>query len=81
VPDCFARLDEPLSFSGYRIAAHQRHQPAGFRMQIQFNNTDGMLLADQLRTLDRARLIKRLGTLDNVTVEAALAVLRDMFAP
>jgi mRNA interferase MazF len=56
-------------------------QPAGFRVQVQFNNTDGLLLADQIRTLDRARLIKRIGTLDDVTVEAALAVLRDMFSP
>jgi mRNA interferase MazF len=56
-------------------------QPAGFRVQVQFNNTDGLLPADQIRTLDRARLIKRIGTLDDVTVEAALAVLRDMFSP
>jgi mRNA interferase MazF len=56
-------------------------QPAGFRVPVEFNNTNGLLLADQLRTLDRARLIKRLGTLDGATVEAALAVLRDMFEP
>jgi mRNA interferase MazF len=56
-------------------------QPAGFRMPFDFNNTNGLLLADQLRTLDRARLIKRLGTLDEATVEKALAVLRDMFQP
>jgi mRNA interferase MazF len=56
-------------------------QPAGFRVPVQFNNTDGLLLADQIRTLDRTRLIKRLGTVDEVTVEVALAVLRDMFTP
>jgi mRNA interferase MazF len=56
-------------------------QPAGFRVPVRFNDTDGLLLSDQVRTLDRARLIKRLGTLDDVTVEDALAVLRDMFAP
>lgn len=46
---------------------------------VTFNNTNGLLLADQVRTLDRARLIKRLGMLDDATVETALAVPRDMF--
>lgn len=56
-------------------------QPAGFRVPVEFKNTNGLLLADQLRTFDRARLIKRLGTLDEATVEMALAVLRDIFQP
>ena len=56
-------------------------QPAGFRVPVEFDKTNGLLLADQLRTLDRSRLIKRLGTLDEAAVAAALAVLRDMFEP
>jgi mRNA interferase MazF len=56
-------------------------QPAGFRVPVVFDGTEGLLLADQLRTVDRGRLIKRLGMLDEGTVEMALVVLRDMFAP
>lgn len=47
-------------------------QSAGFRVPVEFNHTNGLVLADQLRTLDRARLFKRLGTLDDATVETAL---------
>jgi mRNA interferase MazF len=35
---------------------------------------------DQLRTVDRERLVKRLGALPQITLLEVLAVLQEMFA-
>ena len=53
--------------------------PAPFRIAVRFQDKDGFLLADQVRTLDRRRLVKRLGKVSMPTLAAALAVLREMF--
>jgi len=37
-------------------------------------------LLDQIRTLDKLRLVKRLGTVDGAALRAVLAVLGQMFA-
>jgi mRNA interferase MazF len=50
-----------------------------YRVPTRFRRKDGLVLPDQIRALDRRRLINRLGTLDDATVEAVLQVLRDMF--
>lgn len=55
-------------------------RPAPFRVALTFRGKPGLLLADQLRTLDKARLVKRLGRVDEATQGAVLAVLREMFA-
>ena len=53
--------------------------PAHFRVPVEFKRTSGLLLCDQLRTLDRSRLVKRLGLVDDAVLERALAVLRELF--
>ena len=53
--------------------------PAGFRVPLEFKGTSGLLLCDQLRTLDRSRLTKRLGAVDDITLQRTLVVLREMF--
>ncbi len=53
---------------------------ARFRIPVRFQNRDGLLLGDQLRTLDRQRLTKCVGVVDTITLAAALAILREMFA-
>ena len=54
---------------------------AGFRVPVGFQNKQGLIVLDQIRTLDRARLLKRLGTLRAPTLAAALHTLQTMFAP
>ncbi len=54
-------------------------RPAPYRIQLRFGGVDGRLLGDQLRTLDKTRLRKRLGQADAATLAEALAVLREMF--
>jgi mRNA interferase MazF len=36
---------------------------------------------DQLRTVDKARLVRRLGKLDRQTQESVLLILGEIFAP
>lgn len=54
-------------------------RPAPFRVPVHFAGKDGLLLADQLRTLAKQRLRKRMGSLDGQTLATALATLREMF--
>ena len=54
-------------------------RPAPFRIPVSFQGKNGLILADQLRTLDRRRLVKRLGEIEAETLAASLAVLREVF--
>lgn len=55
--------------------------PYPFRIPVEFQGKQGHIVADQIRTVDRDRLVKRLGAVDPTTLHQALGVLRDMFAP
>ena len=55
-------------------------QPAPFRVSVTFQGKTGLLLPDQMRTIDTGRLVKRMGRVDAATLRAVLAVLREMFA-
>lgn len=50
-----------------------------FRVACRFDGKDGHLVLDQLRTVDRERLVKRLGAMSTPTLVKALGVLREMF--
>ena len=54
-------------------------RPAPFRIPIRFQDKDGLILPDQMRTIDKRRLVKRLGQADPATLGAALQVLRELF--
>ncbi len=54
-------------------------QPAPFRIPITFQEKAGRVLLDQIRTLDKSGLVRRLGSAPSATLSSALAVLRDMF--
>ena len=54
---------------------------AQFRIPLTFQGKSGLIVLDQIRTLDRARLVKRLGTLRPPTLTATLRTLQAMFAP
>src|SRR5580698_10936953 len=51
-------------------------RPAPYRIPITFRRKPGLILLDQLRTLDRQRLIQRLGTVNGATLRATLEALR-----
>ena len=52
--------------------------PYPFRIACRFAGKDGHLVLDQLRTVDRERLVKRLGALTAPTLAKALGVLQEM---
>lgn len=50
-----------------------------WRIPCRFQQRAGFVALDQLRTVDRERLLKRLGRLSPTTVTAVLACLQEMF--
>lgn len=61
------------------LTTGSHHYP--FRVACRFAGKDGHVVLDQLRTVDRARLEKKLGTLTAATQGKMLRVLQAMFAP
>ena len=55
-------------------------QPARFRIALTFQGKQGLIVLDQIRTLDRARLVKRMGALRPTTLAATLQTLQAMFS-
>jgi mRNA interferase MazF len=53
------------------------HYP--FRVPYRYDDKDGHVVADQLRAVDRDRLVKRLGILPDATLTEVLSVLQAMF--
>ncbi|HEY8181559.1 MAG TPA: type II toxin-antitoxin system PemK/MazF family toxin [Thermoanaerobaculia bacterium] len=49
------------------------------RVPVTFHRKRGEIVLDQLRTIDKGRLIRKLGKIDENTAHAALAVLCEMF--
>jgi mRNA interferase MazF len=51
------------------------------RVETMFQGRQGQIVVDQLRTIDKSRLARRLGALDPEDADELLAVLREFFAP
>ena len=56
-------------------------RPARFRVALSSQGKQGLVVLDQIRTLDRVRLVKRLGALRAQTLALTLQTLQNMFAP
>ena len=54
--------------------------PAPFRVPVTHAGTKGLIVLDQLRTVDKLRLTKKLGALSPKTLGAVLAALQEIFA-
>ena len=53
--------------------------PAPFRIPVGFGGKKGLILPEQMRALDKARLVKRMGKVNAATLSTLLGVLRDTF--
>ncbi len=53
---------------------------APFRMPVTHAGTKGLIVLDQLRTVDKVRLVKRMGALSTKTLATVLATLQEIFA-
>ena len=56
-------------------------RPAGFRIPLTFQGKSGLILLDQIRTLDKSRLVKRVGAVHPATLEKTLRTLQVVFEP
>ena len=50
------------------------------RIPVRFQRKNGQIVLDQIRTVDKTRLVKRLGKIDEAIAQKVLAVLNEMFA-
>ena len=60
----------PLTSSG---------KPYPFRVPCFFDKKQGLIVLDQIRTVDRERLLRRLGAISGAELDGTLALLREMF--
>jgi mRNA interferase MazF len=51
------------------------------RVACKFQSKQGQIVLDQIRTIDKARLVKRVGKIDAQTQTKVISVLGEMFAP
>ena len=74
-PDALNRILRRIIVAPITSGSH----PAPFRIPVTFQGVPGLILPDQIRTLDKMRLTRRLGRVDPATLQATLAVLGEMF--
>ena len=48
------------------------------RIEINFENKNGWIVLDQIRTIDKSRLIKKMGKIDKKTIQKVKDTLREM---
>lgn len=53
--------------------------PYPFRLPCRFEKKDGYIVLDQVRAVDRRRLVRRVGRISSRTLSKTLDVLREMF--
>ena len=51
------------------------------RVTCRFKGKAGQVVLDQLRTVDNARFVRKLGRISQKTTDRVLAVLQEIFAP
>ncbi len=56
-------------------------RPYPTRVPVRFRRKTGQIVLDQIRTVDKMRLVKRLGTINKSTADKVLAILGELFAP
>ncbi|HUE73015.1 MAG TPA: type II toxin-antitoxin system PemK/MazF family toxin [Pirellulaceae bacterium] len=57
-----------------------QRKPYPSRVPCRFQGTNGFIVLDQIRTVDKTRVVKKLGRISPRSSEAALSVLREMFS-
>lgn len=55
-------------------------RPSPFRPTVEFAGRSGLLLPDQIKTVARERMVRKVGTLEPVVLSTLLDILRRVFA-
>jgi mRNA interferase MazF len=56
-------------------------RPYPTRVECSVQGKDGQIVLDQIRTVDKARLVRKLGRIEVATGELVLSALAELFAP
>lgn len=56
-------------------------RPYPTRIPVRFKGKSGQIVLDQIRTVDKSRLVKRVGKINEPTRGLVLALLAELFAP
>lgn len=54
---------------------------AGFRIPVTFQGKSGLILLDQIRALDKLRLVKKVGAVHSATLLKTLRTMQAIFEP
>ena len=54
--------------------------PARYRIATRFNEKDNLILLEQIRVLDKRRLLRLLGRIESKTLSSVLTTLQELFA-
>lgn len=57
-----------------------KSRPAPFRVAVTHAGQKGLILLDQVRTVDKTRLAKKIGSVSAKTLASTLATLQEIFA-
>jgi mRNA interferase MazF len=57
-----------------------KSRPAPFRVPVTHDGKKGLILLDQVRAVDKVRLVKRLGSVTTKTLTTTLGLLQEVFA-
>jgi mRNA interferase MazF len=60
------------------LTSSERTYPS--RVTLTFQKKRGQIVLDQIRTVDKSRLVKRLGALSDQRAQQVAGVLQDLFA-
>lgn len=56
-------------------------RPYPTRVPVRFKGKSGQIVLDQIRTVDKSRMVKRVGKIDELTRRQVLTLLTELFAP
>ena len=57
-----------------------KSRPYPTRVPVRFKGKSGQIVLDQIRTVDKSRLVKRMGKIDELTYTQVLTLLAELFA-
>lgn len=74
--------DEMNKYIRTFIVAPMTTQVKGYptRISVTFNDKEGEIVLDQIRTIDKARIVKKLGKIDKECSMSVLETLKEMFS-
>ena len=64
-------LVAPMTTKGFHLSC---------RVKCEFQGKEGMILLDQIRAVDKSRLVKKLGVIDETTQKESCRRLQELFA-